>query len=265
MRYHSALKVLFRAAIGLVSMACLITLSGSFGLAAPLPATDFSGPCPGQFTSQLDPTKNYYGLTGPTDQDHNTANPPAADANVDNCYAISFTVPKVRYRKPTARAWGALVLTFNAPIDGASFFFAPNCTQWPPNGPNSLDGVVNGTVNNFTQVQLGPGGYGLGQTGSDAGNGEKYGSFIVTVMYDAKDSKGRPLPVPKFVPTKSFWQSKPFTGPPGHMSSVFTIVGNGTGTSRMNPDQLVVPEPSFMVTVLVGCLGLFAFRKRRTG
>lgn len=183
------------------------------------------------------PTSKTYGATVPDDQDaqsHGGTNPEAPADDV--CALVAFDVPPIpkgQEKTPGTKkygGYGALVVTFSSPIDGASFFFAPNCAF-------TTNGVLNrGNANGESvQVQLTSGNYKLGATGATVPNtapAATFGQFIVTFVYDKSANPSPPSIV--LGAKKSFWQSKPSKG--------FTPNYNGTD----NVDQvLAVPEPTF--------------------
>ncbi len=186
----------------------------------------------------------------------------------DGFYGMMFNVPAVpeAFGKSGTGGWGALVLTFSGPIEGATFVFNPAC-------PTPLSGMIDPTSNNQT-IQLGPGAYGLGPTGGTisrpaniGGNpnpyiGQQYGGFWVVVEYENDGS----APVPTV--TGAFWQSKLTTGG----NRTWTISGDGlaTGdgpdmTESARPQTVAVPEPSTFLLFAGALVALVevARRKRR--
>ncbi len=196
--------------------------------------------------------------TVPDDQDaksHSGKNPEAPADDV--CALVAFDVPPIpKGQEKTGGSkgyggYGALVVTFSSPIDGASFFFAPNCEF-------TTNGVLNrGNANGESvQVQLTSGNYQLGTTGAtvpDTAPAAKFGQFIVTFMYDKPANPSPPSIV--LGADKSFWQSKPSNG--------FTPKYAGT----KNVDQaLAIPEPTFWLPLsAVFSLLMFARVRQKKG
>jgi hypothetical protein len=153
---------------------------------------------------------------------------------------LTYYVPASEEGKSPPGGWGALVLTFDTPINSASFTFGPAC-------PTPLPGNIDPTSDNET-VQVGPGGYGLGQTGTEvqAGPfaGQNYGYLNITIDYT-----GDPPP-PNI--TDAFWQYKT------------KVSGNPTWT--FNPSQDMgapLPEPSSLLLAAGAGVALVALMGRR--
>ncbi len=150
---------------------------------------------------------------------------------------LSVNVPKVDEAKAKlGTGWGTLVITLDKAATSTSFVFMPNC-------PNPTAGIADPTSNSKAW-QLGPGGYGLGQTGKpsdpDDPKSKVNGPFLLTINFPDE-----------MTPTISsaFWQSKPTKG------------GNRTWT--MVPADLTqdpkgftaVPEPSTLILAFsAGCI-----------
>jgi hypothetical protein len=113
---------------------------------------------------------------------------------------LSFDVPKA-IPKSNPGGWGAIVLNFDKPITGGTFVFQPEC-------PDPIAGNLNPADN--TVIQLGPGGYRLGETGETLTSpplldtnphlGKKYGKLEVKIDYAGDVA-------PK-LQGGSFWQNK---------------------------------------------------------
>src|SRR5262245_46137537 len=98
-------------------------------------------------------------------------------------YTSTFVVPPVpeEFGKSGPGGWGALVLTFDNPISSTtSFVFGPAC-------PTPQPGMIDPGSGSKT-IQLGPGAYGLGATGTEITApsnspylGQNYGHFLVNV------------------------------------------------------------------------------------
>jgi hypothetical protein len=154
----------------------------------------------------------------------------------------SLDVPATLEGKSSPGGWGALVVMFDRPITGGTFTFQPKC-------PTPLNGNLNPADN--TTIQLGPGGYGLGQTGTeltsppllatDPDLGKKYGKFDFKINFDGDTE-------PKI--KSAFWQSKPVRS---QVRRFDFIEGE---------DLRSVPEPSALCLALCsGGLMLLARRK----
>jgi hypothetical protein len=183
----------------------------------------------------------------PADQDPNDADGP------DNCFTGSFKVPADPYDKSSGGygGWGALVLTFNKPIDGASFVFDPQCDT-PADGFLSADKMSVGlgpayNANGFVSGK----GYRLGATGTQVPGGDPtdiFQDFVYTIRYDGNVA-------PNLV--SGFWQAKPKDPKAGE--DPFTANYSG----QKNSDLATVPEPSYLPPLLLGSVLLLAFWRRR--
>jgi hypothetical protein len=168
---------------------------------------------------------------------------PDNDAD-DGTHIYSWDVAPLKANKTQGDGWGALVLTFSGPIEGATFIFTPDCPNPLPgkiDPASSTDGGLSGTV-----IQLGPGAYGLVP-------GPGYGQFIVTVEFENES------PEPSI--TGAFWQSKPA---PGGVRT-WTINGDGTFDGAGKDLSAALPEPSSVLLSAFGLIALigYAWRKRK--
>jgi hypothetical protein len=150
-----------------------------------------------------------------------------------------------------------LVLTFDKPIDGGAFLFAPNCLDdTKTQGAMNSAGEGNGQVN--TMIRLGPGNYGFGATGSDPGtNNGNFGTVNATIMHD-KDADPN-VPAPKLI--DAFWKSKiaDFTYRPTN----YAPVSPDPTKQRVYDDIKVTPEPSTVIPLCLAGGLLLLFRRRR--
>jgi hypothetical protein len=123
-----------------------------------------------------------------------------------------------------------------------SFIFMPSC-------PNPTAGRADPTSNNKVW-QLGPGGYGLGETGKpsdpDDPKSKPNGPFLLTIKFEGDTA-------PKI--TSAFWQSKPTKGG----TRIFTFV---KGDLHQDPKGFsAVPEPSTLsLSFSAGCILLVLAR-----
>jgi hypothetical protein len=210
-----------------------------------------------------------YAVSGPVDTD--PLSPiDTTDAAIDMCITFYFSVPETLTKTSGGlNGWGALVLTFSAPIDGGSFIFDPNCptaTQGTLNTANVISGVDGSTIPAKTMIQFlpsttssGGAGYQLPPTGAVNSDGVEFQQFAVTIVYDTNskdDGSGNVLPVPTVVIGQSFWQAKPIKGTPFTYVDPATVQRNG---------DLLLPEPSFWPVLLVSTLFLFSIRRRQIG
>jgi hypothetical protein len=209
---------------------------------------------------------------------------PAAGPAGSMCLTLRFNVPPAVNKPESPYGWGGLTLTFNGPIIGGSFIFDPVC----PTPQNGTVGTVYG--NNGVAPQPGrgknqsitfsptvakkpyyalPTGTAVGtymKTDYSKSQSPNYSQFAVTIMYNpALYAKGT---VPQLIITAkdgspvSFWVGKPGKQNGGFSSYVTGKMGPG----RVGRDYLPVPEPSFLITLLFGSVGLLVFlhKSRRT-
>jgi hypothetical protein len=165
----------------------------------------------------------------------------------DLCNAGSITlsvdVPAVDAAKAKlGTGWGALVITLDNAATSTSFVFMPSC-------PNPKAGIADPTSNSKVW-QLGPGGYGLGQTGKpsdpDDPKSKPNGPFLLTINFTGEMA-------PKI--TSAFWQSKPKKDG----TRIFTFV---KGDLSQDPSGFKsVPEPSTLgLSFSAGCILLVLAR-----
>lgn len=184
------------------------------------------------------------------------------DNDIDDGFLLyHFSVPAVppEFGKSSPGAWGALVLTFNGPaggngLEGAKFQFMPAC-------PAFLPGTVDDLNSDFPRIQLGPGGYGVGETGTQitsppfsANNpylGQNFGFFDVIVEYELGAPGGPP------VVTSAFWQSKLKSGG----NTTWTFVPDQDLAATI-PTPTPVPEPSTLALCICAA-GTALFLRRR--
>jgi hypothetical protein len=150
---------------------------------------------------------------------------------------LSVDVPAVTEAKAKlGPGWGALVIALSEPATSTSFVFMPSC-------PTPKSGIADPTSKSMVW-QLGPGGYGLGQTGkpSDPDNplSKPNGPFLLTINFEDET-------VPKI--TSAFWQSKPTKGG----IRTWTMV---TADITQDPKGFTsVPEPSALsLAFSAGCI-----------
>jgi hypothetical protein len=154
---------------------------------------------------------------------------------------LMFDVPKA-IPKSRPGGWGAIVLNFDRPITGGSFVFQPEC-------PDPIAGNLDPANN--TVIQLGPGGYRLGETGETLTSppladtnphlGKKYGKLEVKIDY-AGDIE------PK-LQGGSFWQNK------------LTASGQRKWNFIPSEDRRI-PEPAALALVILGA-GVLATGRQR--
>jgi hypothetical protein len=251
---RASLLAFFLAGAGVQCWAAAINTPGP--PASCLPAASRSPALPGAAG---------YGLSGPIDTDplnlvDNTD--PTVDICVEFYFSIPATIPK---SGGGLDGWGALVLTFSAPIDGASFIFDPACTTAVQGTLNTADvtsGVDGSTIPKKTMVQLVPkitveggSGYRFPQTGSKDGDDDEYQQLAVTIMYDKNsknDGTGTALPTPTIILGQSFWQAK--------TSNQFSYVD--PCCVDKNGDVLL-PEPSLGPALLASFIVLIYTGRRR--
>ena len=170
----------------------------------------------------------------PTDKD--PIEDPGGSADV--CAGVWFNVPAVpdSQSKQGSGGWGSLVLSFDRPIDGASFVFGPDC-------PTPLDGKLSpdGKSILLSPLLATPArAYALGPTNSPSDSGKgNFKMFEVTILYDVDGG----LPELIF----GYWKSKMtdfvYRPNPGDY-------GSTSGTKNLF--DLALPEPP---TVALLCLG----------
>jgi hypothetical protein len=175
-------------------------------------------------------------------------------------YLLRFAVPPVppefEKRPP---GWGALVLEFNGPaagtgLLGAKFEFKPECPVYAPGIPDDLS-------SDFPRIQLGPGNYRLGATGTKITRpddnphlGKNYGFFNVIVEYDPTAAGAPPMVV------SGFWQNKLTS----RGVRIFTFDPDAD-IPAVIPNPVFIPEPSTFALAALGGLGLVGvLRRRRT-
>jgi len=218
-------------------------------------------------------------MSGPTDQDDgNTGDADKAD---DACLTLRFNVPATYDGKDRPYGWGGLTLTFDKAIDGGSFIYDPVC---PTAQDGTLGQIKPGDAEPTTlpnqSITFKPvlGGKPYYAQPTDTAAGKPYGSetdytdtqapnyslFVVTIMYDA--SQGVPqLQANDLVGGPgSFW-----VGKPGKQANGFSPYRGLSGPGTLGIDYLPaspVPEPSLLLPLLSGCVGLLIFaRRRRSG
>jgi hypothetical protein len=252
-------------------------------LAAPVPTTCIN---PNDRNSTALPGQAGYGVSGPVDKDTDRT-----EFETDMCLTFYFDVPTVT--RPFGKSsggrggWGALVLDFSGPIDGGSFIFDPECptTQQGIINPTDIKSGVDGTnLLTSTMLQIVPTdastgkpiAYPLGQTGTDRfssipDDGNPFDKFplyqqlVVTIMYDATDPDGNPLPAPTIVYGQSFWQSKAKVDA-SNPTPQFTFLPPGVGSDSKplpNTDLLLVSEPSYQLLILLLSAVKFAAQRIR--
>jgi hypothetical protein len=258
-------------------IACLVA-AGAQAWSAPINNPGAPAAClpAGSRNNAAKPGQVGYAVSGPVDTDplspvDNT------DPTIDMCITFYFSVPEVAnaFGKTSGGldGWGALVLDFSAPIDGASFIFDPSCpttVQGTLNTAQVISGVDGSVIAPNTMVQLVPAvtgtggaGYQLPETSTFNSDGVEYQQLAVTIMYDTNsknDGSGNPLPVPTIVPGQSFWQSKPKL-----TTTRFTYVPPGTNPTTGKPlpnTDMLMPEPSFWPALLAVLVLLIATRRR---
>ena len=154
---------------------------------------------------------------------------------------FSFLVPAALEGKSSPGGWGALVLTFDQPITGGTFIFNPEC-------PAPTAGNLN--PNDNTNIQLGPGNYGLLPTGSEVtkpgpNQGMLRGMLQITITYTGNVA-------PNVV--DGFWQSKLTVKQGDTRVRVFAF--------DASQDMGLLPEPSTLLLCAGGLL-LLVLRARR--
>jgi MYXO-CTERM domain-containing protein len=188
----------------------------------------------------------------------------------DGFYSLQFSVPATLPEKSNPGGWGALVLTFDHQngMEHAYFQFTPACPTYAPETSRSDPNADNPIM------QLGPGGYGLGVTGTEITSppysktypylGQEFGYFNVVVEYEKIDNVNPPMV------TSAFWQSKPSKGTAFSVGDDLAIDVNGPTFPKAVPVPGVpnVPEPSPVVGALgmaaIGLIGLVWHRRRRS-
>jgi hypothetical protein len=178
----------------------------------------------------------------------------------DPSITYTFNVPKAP-AKAKPGGWGFLVLTFDRAITSATFVFPPDCSD-PTQNP---EGFVS---DDMKTVQIGPGSYGLGQTGAADPKGGNYGTLSVTINYPD------PAAPPPMIVFKSgdntplsFWQFKN-GGFTFNSEPLVNVEGVDPAVNRqdqaLSPSDLA-PMPSPFWGGLVCCGLLLATRFARRG
>ncbi len=156
---------------------------------------------------------------------------------------FSFPVPKAPEDKPLSPAglagWGRLVMSFDKVITGGTFIFNPEC---PAGGPQPA-----GTVSaNGKSILLGPGSYGLGQTGTPDTNVDpvqNFGTMDVVITYGGPPPPNIVYEASAGTTGGSFWEYK---AAKLDDTSNYYVMGNFR-------DIGLIPEPG---TMLLGASGM---------